>query len=253
MSLLSNLASTQDESINNEKDSVGGGFGPWESGLYPVTIDIAYLEKKQSGALFLNVVLKNDDGQEHREGLCIASGDAKGNKSYYEKDGEKFFLPGFNHANALGLLSCGKELKDMEDSIEKKTIKLYNFDAGKEVPTDVDMVTDLVGQRVIVGLQKQIVDKNKKNDQTGKYEPTGEVREVNEIDKVFRERDRMTVAEILAQAETPEFYDTWDQKWTGKTRNKASAANDANGGMAGVPSAGGGAVGGGKPKTSLFS
>jgi hypothetical protein len=248
MSLLSNLSKTADETINNEKDTVGGG-GVLDSALYPATIDIAYLEKKQSGALFLNVHLKTDDGRMHREGLCIASGDAKGNKSYYEKNGQRFFLPGFNHASSMALLSAGKELAEMDT--EKKTIKLYNFDAGKEMPQDVDMVTDLVGQRIIVGLQKQIVDKRQKADD-GSYQPTGETREVNEIDKVFRERDRLTTAEVRAGAEEATFYATWDAKWTGQVRNKASAANDGNGnggGVAGVPKAGGST----KPKSSLFS
>jgi len=248
MSLLSNLATTQNDDIKSEQDSVGGG--PKDSGLYPGTVDIAYLEKKQSGALFLNTVIKFDDGHEHREGLCIASGDAKGNKSYYENaNGERHFLPGFNHASAISLLTIGKELAELDT--EKKTIKIYNVDAGKEVPTEVDMVTDLVGQRVIVGLQKQIVDKRKKNDQTGKYEATGETREVNEIDKIFRERDKMTTAEIRAGKEEPEFYDTWDKKWTGKVRNKASAANDANGASQGAPAAAAGGTK--KPATSLFS
>jgi len=114
----------------------------------------------------------------------------------------------------------------------------------------VDMVTDLVGQRVIVGIQKQIVDKNQKADD-GSYQPTGETREVNEIDKVFRERDRMTTAEVRAQAEEPAFYDTWDKKWTGKVRNKASAANDANGASQGAPKAAAGGAAGGQRK-SLF-
>lgn len=248
MGLLNNLDSTQNENINNEQDSVGSG-GVWESGLYPVTIDIAYLEKKQSGALFLNVTLKGDDGREHREGLCIASGDAKGNKTYYENaKGERHFLPGFNHASAMSLLTLGKELNQLDT--EKKTIKIYNFEQKKDVATDVDMVTDLVGQRVIVGLQKQIVDKTQKGDD-GQYHPTGETREVNEIDKVFRERDRMTTAEVRAQAEEATFYDTWDQKWTGKVRNKASAANDANGASQGAPAAGG-ATKAARPTASLF-
>jgi len=245
MTLLSNLAKTADETINNEKDTVGGG-GVLDSAPYPMTIDIAYLEKKQSGALFLNVHLKTDDGRMHREGLCIASGDAKGNKSYYEKDGQRFFLPGFNHASSMALLSVGKELAEM--ATETKTIKLYNFDAGKELNTDVEMVTDLVGQRIIVGLQKQVVDKRQKADD-GSYQPTGETREVNEIDKVFRERDRLTTAEVRAGAEEATFYATWDAKWSGQVRNKASAANDANGGVAGIPKAGGST----KPKSSLFS
>lgn len=250
MSLLSNLETTQSNDIKAEKDSVGGNFGAKESGLYPSTVDIAYLEKKQSGALFLNVVLKDDDGHEHKEGLCIASGDAKGNKTFYENaQGERHFLPGFNHASSISLLTIGKELAELDT--EKKTIKLYNFDAGKEVPTEVDMVTDLVGQRVIAGLQKQIVDKRQKGDD-GKYHATGETREVNEIDKIFRERDKLTTAEIRAGKEEPGFYHTWDKKWTGKTRNKATATNDANGAAQGAPKAAA-AGGNSRPTSSLFS
>jgi len=39
MSLL-NVAKT-DNSIENEQDSVGGNFGPWETGLYPVEVTMA--------------------------------------------------------------------------------------------------------------------------------------------------------------------------------------------------------------------
>ena len=108
---------------------------------------------------------------------------------------------------------------------------------------------ELLGTRGIVGLQKQIVDKQAKND-SGVYANTGETREINEIDKFFRERDQMTTAEIMAGAEAPAFYATWDQKNTGKTRNKATAANNANN-ASGTPDKAA-ATGGGKAVKSLF-
>jgi len=247
MSLLANVS--VDDNVQNETDSVGSG-GVWESDLYPVTIDMAYLEKKQSGAVFLNVVLKDDNGRENREGLCILSGDKKGNKNYYEnKQGERHYLPGFNVARSLALLTTGKELDKLATDV--KTIKVYNFEAKKDMPTDVEVVEDLLGQRVVAGVLKKIVDKNQKGDD-GQYHPTGETREINEIDKIFRERDMMTVNEILAQETEAAFHNTWKDKFAGKTINRASAANDANGASQGAPKA---AAGGGvaKPKTSLFS
>jgi hypothetical protein len=246
MSLLN--AAKIDETITTETDSVGGG-GVWETALYPVEITMAYLEKKASGAVFMNVICKNDAGQEYKEGLCLASGDAKGNKNFYETaNGEKKYLPGFNHANSLSLLTVGKNLAELDTDL--KIVNIYSFEAKKEVGTEVEVVMGLLGQRAILGLQKQIVDKNAKGDD-GKYHATGETRESNEIDKIFREKDHMTTAEILAQADAPVFYTTWEKKWTGKTRNKATAANDANGGTAGAPSA---AKAGGTPKPtkSLF-
>lgn len=252
MSLL-NVAKT-DDSIQDETDSVGGG-GPLESGLYPFEVSLAYLMKSQGGAVGLNLHLKTDSGQEIRETLWIASGDAKGNKNYYEtKQGERKYLPGFNHANSLALVTVGKELGELDT--DEKVVSVYSPDAGAEVPTKVEMVMDLLGQRAIVGLQKQIVDKNARGDD-GKYHPTGETRETNEIDKFFCAREShlyMTSAEIKAKAEEPAFYHTWDKKWTGQTRNRV-ASNDANGNSGApkaaakaAPAAGGSA----KPTKSLF-
>lgn len=244
MSLLNTVKT--DDSIKDEKDSVGNS-GPLESALYPFEVSTAYLEKKASGALFMNLSLVTDDGRTIKQGLCLASGDAKGNKNYYEnQQGERHYLPGFNHGNSLALLTVGKELAELDT--EEKVVNVYSADAGAEVPTKVEMVMDLLGKRGIVGLQKQIVDKQAKGDD-GKYHNTGDTREVNEIDKFFREKDKMTTAEIRAGAEEPQFYATWDQKWTGQTRNRASAANDSNG-AAGAPKAAAG--GSTKPTKSLF-
>lgn len=247
MSLLNNLAT--DNNIEDEKDSVGGG-GPLESGLYNTKVTMAYLEKSAGGALAVNLHLQEEGGRDIRQKLWIASGDAKGNKNYYvTQNGEKKYLPGFNHANSLCLLTVGKELPEMDT--EQKVVNVYSPDAKAEVPTKVEVLMDLIGQEIIVGLQKQIVDKRAKADD-GSYQPTGETVEVNEIDKFFRASDKMTTAEIRAQAEEAAFIDTWDQKWTGKTRDRSTGAS----GNAGAPKPNGGGANGGKtnsrPTTSLF-
>lgn len=245
MSLLANM--TTDDSINDDKDFVGGG-GILETALYLMEVDMAYLDKKDSGALFVNLTLKSDDGRTYKENLCIASGDAKGNKNYYEKDGQKNYLPGFNHINNLCLLTVGKNLAELSEP-ETKAVGVYNFDLKKDVLTQVPVLVDLLGQRAVFGIEKQVVDKQAKGDD-GKYHNTGETRETNEIDKIFRERDHMTTAEIRAEATEPTFYATWEQRKAGKTRMKATASNDANGGAAGAPKA---AAGSTKPQKSLFA
>lgn len=218
MSLLSGL--TTDSNIENEKDSVGGGsFGVLESDLYDFTIELAYLTKSQGGALALNLVLSTATGHEYKEQLWITSGKAKGCKNYYERDGERHYLPGFNHANAICLLTLGKEISQLDT--EEKTIKLYDFDQGKEMPTQVDMVVDLLGQQISAGVQKQLVNKRVKGD-NGEYVDSNETREVNEIDKIFRTRDHLTTAEIRAQISEPEFKETWLKKWKGQVRDRTS-------------------------------
>ena len=245
MSLLSALAS--DSSISQEKDSVGGN-STLESGLYPLTVNMAYLNKAASGALGLVLNLKGADNREVRQTLWMTSGTAKGAKNYYEKDGEKHFLPGFNHANGLCLLTVGKEVSAMDT--ETKVVNVYSPEAKAEVPTKVEVLMDLLGKEILVGLLKQTVDKTVKND-AGFYMPTGETRDENEIDKLFRAADRMTTAEVRAQATEATFADTWETKWAGKTRDKSKGAA-AGGAKAGVPSMAGMSTATKKPATSLF-
>jgi len=245
MSLLKSL--TSDESIENEKDSVGGN-GPLDSGIYTFKIVSAYVTKADSEAVGLVVNFENDDKQFLRQTLWMTSGKAKGGNNYYinKKSGEKKYLPGYLMANSLALLAAGKEINQLDT--EDKVIPIYSAKSKAEVPTKVPMIMDLVGKEVILGVIRQTVDKTVK-DAAGNYNPTGETRDENELDKVFRASDRMTTSEIRAKAETPVFIETWAAKWTGKTKNKSSGATGASG-TAGAPKAAGAST---KPTTSLFS
>lgn len=243
MNMLASLKT--DDSIKEAKDSVGGN-GPLESGIYNFNVALAYLGKAESGALSLNLHLKSDEGHELRQTLWMTSGKNKGGKNYYEKNGEKHYLPGFTLAEHLSLLTVGKSIADLDT--EEKVVSLYSFEAQAEVPTKVQVLTDLLGKEVIGAVFKQTVDKTKKNE-SGEYLPTGETRDENELDKFFRARDQLTVAEIRAQASEPAFINTWRDKWAGKTRNRSKGAN-GNNGTAGAPSAA--AQPENKPKNSLF-
>lgn len=243
MNMLANLKA--DDDIKTETDSVGSG-GVVDSGLYPAEIELAYLEEAKSEALALVVHFKTDSGRTIQQKLWMTGGKDKGKKNYWtDKDDVKHFLPGFNHANALALLTVKKEISELEP--EEKVVKLWNYEAKAEVPTKVQVVTELLKQRVILGVLKQTVDKTKLEGSV--YVPTGETRDENEVDKIFRESDKMTTAEIRAGATEAEFYATWDKKFTGTVRNKAKGA--AAGGVAGAPKGNAGAASP-KPGKSLF-
>ena len=242
MSILSSLKT--DDSIQEDKDVLGGGYKPLESGLYDLTIESAYVSTADSGAIALNLVAKTDTQQTVRQQFWMTSGKAKGLKNYYEDaNGNRKYLPGFTAANNLCLLTVGKEIGDLEP--EEKVINLYDYQAQKELPTKVQMIVELIGQEFTAGILKQVVDKNVK-DGNGNYVPSGETREENEIAKIFRKRDGMTVAEIKAQAEEAVFKDQWEAKNTGVTINKAKGLS----GAAGVPTPAASAP---KPAKSLFS
>lgn len=243
MSLLSNLTTSNE--IADEKDSVGGGF-VLDSGLYPAKVTLAYLSKSDGGALALNLHLQTEAGKDIRQQLWMSSGTAKGGHNYYiDRNGDKQYLPGFLHANSLALLTVGKEISQLET--ETKVVNVYSKAASAEVPTNVEMITELLGQDIIVGLIKQIVDKTQKNEATGEYVPTGETREENELDKLFRARDSKTTAEIKAQAPEAVFIHTWKKKWDGQVKDKSTKTA----GTTGAPKPTAPAAG--KPQNSLFS
>jgi len=229
MSILQNLST--DESIQDGGDNLGG-FQILDSNLYPAEIEVAYVGKSAGGATSLNVHLKHAGGV-HKETLWMSSGTAKGCKNYYEdKKGNKHYLPGFNQANGLCLLTIGKPIGEL-DTVEK-VLNIYNPELKKEAPTAVQVIDELTGQEVIAAILKQIEDKSNKGDD-GKYYPTGETRETNEVDKFFRAKDGLTVTEIKAGETEAVFKEKWLAKNEGQVKNKAKGA--AAGVTAGSPTA----------------
>lgn len=226
MSMLKNLAS--DSSIADEKDTLGGSR-LLNSGLHLMTVTLAYIQVAASGALGLVLAGKAEAG-EMRQTLWMSSGKEKGGKNYYEKDGKKTYLPGYLLANSLALLTAGKEISELDT--EKKVVNVYSADAGKEVPTQVDMLMDLVGKEILSGVIRQKVDKTKKND-AGVYEPTGETKEENEFDKFFRAKDRLTTSEIRAGLTEAVFADQWAEKWKDQVKDKSNKKGAA--GTVGAP------------------
>lgn len=260
MQLFDNLET--DDDVREEKDSLGGGFGAVDSGIYDLKVKYAYITESAGGAAAMNLHLETEDGKILRDQQWMTSGKAKGQKNYYmvkeqgKETGERAYLPGFNAVNNLCLLTIGKDISKKDGagvqigaaaSITEKTIPLYSYDDGGEVPTKVQMVMDLLGQKVTAGVLKQIVDKKKKDDATGEYEPTGETKEVNEVDKYFRQRDGMTVTEIKARATEAAFKDAWAAKYTGEIQDKSCGT--ATAGTAGTPAASGANA----KKENLFS
>lgn len=229
MSLLKNLETKAN--VEGEKDVLGGG-GVLDTNVYPMKVKVAYFTVSSGGAVAIN--LQGDvDGKEVRQQFWVLSGNDKGNKNTYTKDGKEYYLPSFLTANSLALLTVGKELSQLD--VEKKVIKLYDFEAKEERPTEVDVLVELTGQLIQAGIQKQTVDKTEKGDD-GKYYPTGETREINEVVKFFRYDDGLTVPEIEKGVTEAKFKDDWVGKWAGKVINKAKGNKD--GAKSGLPSGG---------------
>lgn len=227
--MLANLK--MDDSIQEQGDSLGGSV--LDSGIYDMVIDMAYIDISKNGAYGLVCSFRGANGVSHKETFWMTNTEAKGCLNYYvDKSGAKQYLPGFNQANTLALLTTGMNISDLEP--EKKTIKVYNYELKKEVPTEKQVVTAMLQQPIKIGLVKQIVDKTKKNPATGAYDPTGETREENEIHKLFDAENGCTVAELRAGATVPYFLEGWENKWKGQVRNRAKGTK-GDSGTAGAP------------------
>lgn len=175
-----------------EEDFVGGG-GVLDTDIYTGTIKTAYIQKAANSDAQSVILLIDVNGKELRSQTWVTN--RAGEVTYTDKKTkEEKNLPGFNQINSLSMLLLGKEMGDLD--VEELTVKLYDFDAKKELPQAVNCFTELHGEEVTMAVQRQTVDKTKQNNNTGDYEPTGETRDVNEVIKFFAPEKIVTISEV---------------------------------------------------------
>jgi hypothetical protein len=218
-----------------------------ETGAESYTIELAYLGESSGGAAELNLTLKNGNAM-LRQRVYMSSGRAKGQKpTYTNPQGKEVYLPGFIVASNLAEIVAGKELSELEQ--EEKVIKLWDRGEGKEVPTPVNALPELMGQEAIFAVRKI---RENKNVNTGtqdapNWEPSNEETFKNEIAQVFSE-DTRSMKEI--RDEVPADQATDLSKWV---KNNTGKVKDNFKEIAGAPSADSGPVASGDAPKSLFS
>ena len=175
-----------------DEDYVPSG-GVFDTDIYQAKIKTAYIGKAQASEARNVTLLLDIGGRELRSQVWVSN--KTGDVTYTDKKTKEVKnLPGYNQINALALLVAGKNLGDL--TTEDLVVKIYDFDAKKELPQSVTCFTELHGELVNVAVQRQTVDKTKKNDNTGEYEPTGETRDQNEVVKFFAGDKLVTVSEV---------------------------------------------------------
>lgn len=216
---MSNLFGNLNIPTNVEQDSdFLGGTGALDSDIYPATITHVYSKVAASGARALAFKFELNVGGRnvpYSEDLYVT--DRQGNVSFTH-NGSTRFLPGYNLINSITKALLGKEITQITS--EKRVLPIYNYEMKKEVPTEVDAVTELFGKKVHIALQK--VRKNKEvKDANGVYQPTAEERIYNSIDKILFEVDGKikTFNEATAQADAT-FAEGWLAKNKGNVRDQ---------------------------------
>lgn len=196
-----------------ERDSLGGGGYIWDSGIYPVTVKLAFLDTYPSGALNINVIFADENGKELTWKNCITNAQKE---AFYKdkKTGEEKALPGMMIADSFTDIVTGKELLQLDES--KAVVEVYDYDQEKYVPKEKDVLKELLGKRVVIGVIRELNDKNVK-DNAGKWVPSGETREANDVDKFFF-ADGTTRPE-KAEGKPAEFINTWKGRWEGEIKD----------------------------------
>lgn len=188
-----------------------GGSNVRKSDVNTFVFKNMYFLPSDKGAMMCYVTLTDESGQDYREALCVASGDAKDNSPTYVNNGKTYFLPGYNIVNAMTMLVLETDITDIET--ETNVVKHYDKGAKKEVPTEVEVVVDIIGQSVQLAIKHAA--KNKQEQVNGKWVDINEKREFNEIDSVFHEGTDQTLSEALEELEA-----THKEAWLTKNKDK---------------------------------
>ena len=253
MSILKQLSK---DGLEQTEDRVGGGSFTIPSGVHLGKVEYAYLDTYKSGSHFLALSIKWPDGKTFRDQLFIAKANGE---NFWEKDGKKTAFPGYTILDDLALMITGFEASDLDEP-EEKIIKKRNFETGQDENVAVQMLTQLVGGDVALGIIESIETKMEKNPSTGEYDiPTDTEFKKNTIDKVFHPETLLTVTEARNGLEQGQFVEKWKEANEGKLRDKRYKGNKAvkSGAPARSPASAGaapkpGAPAGGAAKKPLF-
>ena len=247
------------DNLEETQDRLGGGNEALPTDAYDATIKMMYVTTAASGAMAMNIVV-DIAGKEHRFQEWVTN--KQGENFYPDKQDpkKKMPLPGFTTVEDICLLVTGEGLSDQD--AEEKTVKIYNFEEKKDIPTPVPVLTATINKPIKLGVVREIVPVQKKGD-SGSYEDQFDengklkTRTQNTIDKVFHPETGRTVNEYRHEVETPEFLTAWIERRQGKDNDskvRNASSNGASGGASGSgrPSPFGAGAAGGEKKKSLF-
>lgn len=228
MSLLNKAKTSVDTSQikgGKERDTLGGG-GVHNTGIYGFTVDSAYMTEAKSGAIGVVLNLLLDSGDKYSETFYITSGKEKGCNPYYEKNGEKIWLPAYVQLDSFFNLVTGKGIFNQDT--EERVVDIYDYESKKTVPTKSEVLVDLLGKKGFVGLHKIRSNKQVKGDKG--YVDSPDERFTNSIDKFFNE-DKQTATEAEAKVQG-NFINEWIKKFDATTIDKYKPVQGA---VAGSP------------------
>ena len=195
-------------------DKIGGKSYSVPTDVYDAEISLAYLiSSASSKSRGLDLVLKINNEERSFQTYYTNKND----EPFYidKKDNTKKALPGLLLLSALTQIVLNKSFDSLgSNDFSKKTIKVWNSDAKKELPKEVDVITNLTGKKVKVALEQ--IEQNKYSDAT-------KTESKNQIVKFFNDKGyTSTELENLQKDPTtqPEFMTKWLEANKGKITDR---------------------------------
>lgn len=201
-----------------EKARVGGGG--FATGVLKATVTSNKLINADSGAIGLNVEIKDQTGYTHRLTEYFVSGKSKGNKTYYtDQSGNSKPLIGFTMINNLCIVTTGKGILENEKQFKKKVGKVWNKKKQKEVTGKITTLPKMTGKKIHIAVQTVVVDIPKKKNgrmvfnKQGRAKPSGEFRTTSKIVDFLDSKQR-SAFEIENKFKKPDFAPKFHKKWS---------------------------------------
>jgi hypothetical protein len=215
MSLLANLKRTAN--IEAATDYPMNARPKMSPGLHNMTIEMAYLGESSGGSISVTLKLVAATGATLDTTLYITSVREKGQKHYFidKQTGAQKYLPSFTVVNDMARLTADQELFELEP--EEKTVMVYNYDLKKDVPTTKQVLTELIGKEITVGVVGVLKDQFK--DPTKFYTSF-------EIDKVFHTETGCTVVELESGLTEGVYIKSWAERNTPTEENSNLGIRD---------------------------
>lgn len=218
----------------DEKPRDYAGFEALDSDLYKTTVKMAYLVIHESKAQGIAFEFDLGGGKIFKIEQIIKT---KEGKNYFINTKTKLTAPlaGFTVVDDICTITTGKGLKGQ--ATEQKIVKVYNFDKKEDVPTQVHVLTDLLGKEVGLAVIKRLENKSKK--EGDRYVATSETITRNDIVKAVYPDNGTTVGE-RTEKKDPTWAAGWVKNNKGKTKEKLTYKGNSSGGSAagGTPPAG---------------
>lgn len=215
---LSSVFSTASD-VSVPKERVPTGKGAIDSNYYPAIIEYAYLTESQNGAIGVVTSVKvKVNGNEVTKGETLWITNRNKENFYKDKDGKKVVMPSFQTLTDIFGLITNNPIEGIEDDLEERVIKVYDFEAKAEIPTQVNMITSLVGAPIGVLIQKVLRNKTAKQ-LDGSYADTAEFYETNQFAKFVDIETGLTLTEAIAGQTEPTFKTAWLKQNEGVTRD----------------------------------